>query len=235
MDHSAPSLYTQALAKADEIEAELKRLRRWESQRPPEEKFDNMGAFGSNTMPFEQWLQFVLIPRIHDIVKDQEEFPPESNLATYCIRSFDGNTEAGSLHQILFDLDDLINNSSSVHREVNTQETTKVDTISYGDTAIPPVVVTLANLLPQYEGDALESQLQTFDTFLTVLSPSVRSVISDLLREAAGKTLHPASKLRILQAPDSVARGERAAEPYNHEEAMKKYIEEFKKSFPESK
>ena len=84
-------IYEAAARKADEIEAELKRLARWSLNPLPAEAFEDMGAFGSNTMSFENWLQFVLIPRIREIVKEQGNFPAGSNLAPYAIRYFDGD------------------------------------------------------------------------------------------------------------------------------------------------
>ena len=77
-------------------------------------------------------------------------------------------------------------------------------------------------------------QFQTFDTFLSVLSPEVRPEISRLLLTAAGKSSNPSSRLRIEKAAMSIANGGRAAEPYNHEEAMRKYQEEFRKSYPQT-
>lgn len=52
--NSAIDIYVLASAKAKEIEAELKRLNRWSAEPLPSEKLENMGAFGSNTMAFEQ-------------------------------------------------------------------------------------------------------------------------------------------------------------------------------------
>ena len=40
------------------------------------------------------------------------------------------------------------------------------------------------------------------------------------------------SRRRVQQAAGNVLRGEMASEPYDHDAAMKKYMEEFKKSFP---
>ena len=54
--NSAIDIYVLASAKAKEIEAELKRLNRWSAEPLPSGKLENMGAFSSNTMAFEQWL-----------------------------------------------------------------------------------------------------------------------------------------------------------------------------------
>jgi len=230
-----PDLYALIAAKALEIEEELRWLNRWQADSLPADKYENMGAFGSNTMAFEQWLQFVLIPRIQQIVKDRDKFPSGSMLATYAVRAFDGDQESTHLQKLLSDIDQLINTPEEYiqRREVETEKAFKTETVTLGDTNIPTVIHTLAELLPQFEGDDLESQLQTFDTFLGILDTSVRPAISDLLIKASQQTSNPVCRLRIENAAKSVQRGGRAAEPYNHDEAMRKYREEHKRNFPE--
>ena len=94
--------------KATEIESELKRINRWEPAELPPEKFENMGAFGSNTMTFEQWIQFVLLQRIHQVIENKGQFPSQSQVGTYAIRNFDGDPDADNLVRLLNELDDLI-------------------------------------------------------------------------------------------------------------------------------
>jgi uncharacterized protein YqcC (DUF446 family) len=227
-------IYSLASSKAGEIEVELKKLGRWMENPLPDEAFENMGAFGSNTMGFEQWLQFVLIPRIKEIVEEKSEFPAGSNLATYAISYFDGDYDADPLREILYQLDQLINNKKE-SPEVATQpyfSNPVSPTVLIGDTNVPAVLYSIAEVLPQFELYHLESQLQTFDTFLGFLSPTVRPTISAMLKKAADQTTQPDCKKRIEQAAQDVAAGKRAAPPYNHEEAMKQYEEEHKKNFP---
>jgi hypothetical protein len=123
-----------------------------------------MGAFGENTMAFEQWIQFVLVPRLRGIVRDRGEFPSASQLAVHAVRALDGDTDAERLHELLDALDRLVE-------------------------------------------------------------------LSALLTKAAAATTNATSRARIEHAAQSVARGDRAAKPDRHEEAMKKYQEEHRRSF----
>jgi uncharacterized protein YqcC (DUF446 family) len=227
-------MYELVSSKADEIEAELKRLGRWMENPLPDECFINMGAFGSNTMSFEQWLQFVLIPRIREIVKEQSDFPAGSNLAPYGVRYFDGDTNVATLQDILYSLDLLINQKTESTVIYTPQQVSIAapPTVSLGDTTIPSVLYSIAEVLPQFELKDLESQLQTFDTFLSILSPAVRPTLSAMLKKAADQTVEPECKKRIEQAAQDVADGRRAAPPYNHDEAIKKNQEEHRKNFP---
>ncbi len=204
-------IYQLATRKADEIEAELKRLARWSQNPLADEAFEDMGAFGSNTMSFENWLQFVLIPRIREIVEAKDDFPPGSHLAPYAIRYFDGDYDADPLRELLYQLDELINNkptSNSIQTQGNPP------TITMGDTTIPDVLYSVAEVLPQFELNALESQLQTFDTFLRILSPTVRPAISAMLMKAAIRTTQSDCKKRIEKAANDVAEGKFAVPVY---------------------
>jgi uncharacterized protein YqcC (DUF446 family) len=228
--------YTQMKAKAMEIETELKRLGRWSNSALPREKYEDMGAFGSNTMSFEEWLQFILIPRIHQIIETKDDFPSGSQLATYAIRVFDGDPDSSSLHEILYALDDLVNNNKSSRDEPLQPASTPValptarQGIIIGDT-VPPVLCTLAELLPQFSGEDLESQLQTFDAMLAFLAPAAWTEVSKLLIKAAENTTDPICRERLILAARNVANQQRAAAPYDHEQSMKKYRDEFKKGY----
>ena len=223
--------YASVVCKADEIEAELKRLGRWSLKELSPDRYENMGAFGSNTMSFEQWLQFILIPRIHQIVEAKDDFPSGSQLATYAIRVWNGDPESGILQGLLYDLDQLINDRELPVPASPVEVPPFTNAITLGDDTIPPVLYTLAEILPQFSAEDLESQLQTFDAFLAVLSASARKKVSALLMKAAANAADATSRKRIEQAAHHVANGLRAAAPYDHELAMKKYRTEFKKGY----
>lgn len=104
MSLSADELYTAASQKADQIEAELKRIGYWEDAPLPEEKFINMGAFGMNTMAASQWVQHVLLPRVRSIVAERGDFPPKSQVAVWGVKNFEDKKESGLL-QLLSEFD----------------------------------------------------------------------------------------------------------------------------------
>jgi len=215
-----PDIHKQAEVIANKIEAELKVLKRWDKVPLSEEKYEDMGAFGSNTMSFVQWLQFVLLPRIREIVKEESDFPAGSMLTAYAIREFQGDPDSGQLILLLYELDQLVNWPEGEYEEVGLasdgmdyeQESVSgspsaPNSISLGATYIPPVLFTLARVLPELKGAELERQLETFDSFLAILSPAVRPAIRDLLKHAAEMTPHAASRSRIEKAERSVANG----------------------------
>lgn len=101
------TLHHRAAAAADAIEAELKRTGRWSSTRPHPEDFVDMGPFGMNTLAPEQWLQFVLLPRVRQVVASKGEFPADSAVAAWASRNFDGDPDASALVRLLAEFDAL--------------------------------------------------------------------------------------------------------------------------------
>lgn len=103
------NIYENCALQINKIELELKRLNVWSSEPIAEEKFNNMGAFGSKTMAFTEWLQFVLIPKVQAIIENKGLFPQKSNTATFAFREFDGWDEAKPLVDLLRGFDELFN------------------------------------------------------------------------------------------------------------------------------
>ena len=229
-----PSEYIALSEAARQLEYELKQLDRWIEAPLAPEKLENMGAFGANTMSFGEWIQFVLIPRIDQIVRDQDVFPADSQLESYAIRNFDGDTETGELEQILSTIDRIINQTNPA-ADLPYETPLKNDPAeitSSGSEEIPKVLYTVAEFLPNFQAEDLESQLQTFDKYLSILSPNTRPVIADILRTAAQASTHPASKLRLKGAAASVFAGGSASAPVDNDEAMRNYQMRFRDHFP---
>ncbi len=92
----------------DKIEFELQQIGYWQSTPLPEEKFENMGAFGMNIMAFSQWLQFVFLPQARKAVSGAREFPGESDVSVQAVREFDGDPNAGNLVSLLCEFDAVV-------------------------------------------------------------------------------------------------------------------------------
>ncbi|HEV2756479.1 MAG TPA: YqcC family protein [Actinomycetota bacterium] len=95
---------------ADEIEAELKRLRMWMPDPPAEEEVVAGGAFGMNAVPFVTWLQVVLTARLRAIAAGEMEVPASSSVGTMAAREFDGERQdMDALARLIYEVDDLAN------------------------------------------------------------------------------------------------------------------------------
>jgi uncharacterized protein YqcC (DUF446 family) len=104
---TAQSVFDRMRAKADEIEAELKRIGYWQQQPLPAEKLQFKRAFGADTMSFPQWLQFVFLPRARDVAAKRAKAPDASTVGAYAVRELDGDPKADQLVSLLSEFDAL--------------------------------------------------------------------------------------------------------------------------------
>ena len=103
------NLYARVARSLDEIEAEIKRIGYWSAEPLPKAAYQFKAAFAMDTMTFVQWLQFVFIPRVRDILAKQGTFPSQSLVGVQAMREFDGDEDASRLVSLLSQFDELFN------------------------------------------------------------------------------------------------------------------------------
>jgi uncharacterized protein YqcC (DUF446 family) len=99
--------YETVEKKINEIEAEMKKIGIWQAGPIAPEKLKCKKAFCMDTMSFEEWLQYVLVPRVRSIIAEKGEWPKGSAVGVMAIRNFDGFDEAGRLAELLNEFDRL--------------------------------------------------------------------------------------------------------------------------------
>lgn len=70
------------------IEAEMRRISLWETERPPEEALSSLFPFCHDTLAFHQWLQWVFLPRMKTVLETEEDFPASSDISPLAEYSF---------------------------------------------------------------------------------------------------------------------------------------------------
>jgi uncharacterized protein YqcC (DUF446 family) len=95
-------------AHINEIETEMRKIGMWSDKQPPPEAFEFTRAFAMDTMAFSQWLQFIFIPRVREILQSGADFPVQSQVGAQAIREFDGQYEADHLVTLLSAFDRVI-------------------------------------------------------------------------------------------------------------------------------
>ncbi|MAY40145.1 MULTISPECIES: YqcC family protein [Spongiibacter] len=58
-----------------DIEAELRGIGHWDRVSPPVEALRSEQPFAVDTLRFNQWLQFIFIPRIRFLIEQEEALP----------------------------------------------------------------------------------------------------------------------------------------------------------------
>jgi uncharacterized protein YqcC (DUF446 family) len=90
--HDIPSRIADVLL---QLEATLRIHHRWDRQRPPAKALDSRAPFCIDTLRFEQWLQWVFLPRMKEILEGSKPLPQESAIfsyAEYCLHKNDPPT-----------------------------------------------------------------------------------------------------------------------------------------------
>lgn len=99
--------YQDVQTKLEEIVVEMKLIGYWQDAPLSPEKYDFRSAFAMDTMAFSQWLQFIFVPRVEQILDDQGTFPSRSQVGTQAIREWDGIPETAHLVELLCAFDAL--------------------------------------------------------------------------------------------------------------------------------
>lgn len=177
--------------KADEIEACLRSINRWQAEPLPDHVFENMGPFGSNTMSFEQWIQFVLVPTIRDIARERASFPPYSQVGVYAVRSLDGDTEAQPLVTLLSELDMLIGSEPTYE----TGEPPELGAVS--DLPFPREIYDQIESLQAIDLAVIDKELNTLIEFAKSLPSESRQELANLLFHAESQAQPAIRRLKI--------------------------------------
>jgi uncharacterized protein YqcC (DUF446 family) len=106
---SSDDVYKRADYCMIKLEQVMRTVGLWPGDKP-EGPIEVKGAFGCENMAFTQWLAWVLIPRVTEIIAEHGPFPEGSAVAAYCIRELDGQPGGEQVHDVLSDFDNLINN-----------------------------------------------------------------------------------------------------------------------------
>ncbi len=64
-----------------DIEAAMRELQLWQKQAPPPEALASTQPFAIDTLSFTQWLQFLFLPRLQQMVHQQAELPVNCQIA----------------------------------------------------------------------------------------------------------------------------------------------------------
>ncbi|ABO24510.1 YqcC family protein [Shewanella loihica] len=104
------SLYTEKQLRL--IEAELKRLQLWQDQPPSAEAMADPTPFACESMTFEQWLQFIFLPKMGEIIAVNGALPSQIALTPMAEHVWQGRAEMRVLITIINQLDEHLSGSN---------------------------------------------------------------------------------------------------------------------------
>ncbi|CNE86522.1 YqcC family protein [Yersinia nurmii] len=104
------SLNNQVRQILQDIDLALRTINLWQSSPPEAEAFESVEPFCVDTMAAEQWLQWVLLPRMNALLENSAPLPTRFAVTPYFeVALKDHQTDCSLLLAQLQRLDDLLN------------------------------------------------------------------------------------------------------------------------------
>ena len=112
--HDIPNRIADVLL---EIESILRTYGLWDSRQPAVNELSSTEPFCLDTLRFEQWLQWIFLPRMKQIIEHGKPLPRKSGIHVYAEEYFQKKNPPGShLLRHIKRFDDLITIQSGVSR-----------------------------------------------------------------------------------------------------------------------
>lgn len=97
-----------------DVEKELRELRLWESEPPSAEALASVQPFAVDTLNFAQWLQFIFIPRLYEMIDSRSALPVNCGVAPMAEEYFPPlGLNSYRLVEHLHEIDELLTIQSS--------------------------------------------------------------------------------------------------------------------------
>ncbi|WP_299787621.1 YqcC family protein [uncultured Shewanella sp.] len=97
-------LYVKTMALLEQLESELRVQGLWSSQKPSAAAMNDSSPFSCETMPFENWVQFIFLPKMHELIDRALPLPEKIAIAPMAHHVWGGKPE---LHTIIFIFEEL--------------------------------------------------------------------------------------------------------------------------------
>ncbi len=92
-----------------DIEAELRQLGLWQAEPPEHNALASQEPFCIDTLSFEQWLQFVFMVKLRQLLDAQQTLPSQCSIAPMAEEHFaKSGRKASGLIGILYQVDNLL-------------------------------------------------------------------------------------------------------------------------------
>ena len=100
--------YTLLASLLIDIECALRRANLWSNEPPSADALASVEPFCVDTMDFQQWLQFVFLPRMQALLDSRSPLPLSCNISAMAETVWAANTQAGALINVLRTFDQTI-------------------------------------------------------------------------------------------------------------------------------
>lgn len=97
----------------EQLEDKLIQLSLWEEQAPTQQALSSDQPFALDTLQPTQWLQWIFIPKMRELIESQSEVPIGFEVSAYFEQAMPNNTQLNTTHRdellpILNQLDETV-------------------------------------------------------------------------------------------------------------------------------
>ena len=92
-----------------DLELELRRADLWSAETPSTEALASVEPFCVDTLDFQQWLQFILLPRMNTLIATQAPLPDKCDITAMAETVWPANVQANPVIDVLRQFDNVIN------------------------------------------------------------------------------------------------------------------------------
>ncbi|MFH0256262.1 YqcC family protein [Vibrio rumoiensis] len=92
----------------EQLEDKLIQLSLWEEQSPPKQDLNSEQPFSLDTLQPTQWLQWIFIPKMRELIASQSEVPIGFEVSAYFEQTMVNKTHRDELLPILNQLDETV-------------------------------------------------------------------------------------------------------------------------------
>jgi uncharacterized protein YqcC (DUF446 family) len=100
--------YNQLISLLIDIECEMRRASLWSVDPPSAEAMASVEPFCVDTMGFDAWLQFVFLPRMHELLTTEPPLPIACDIAAMAETVWAANTRTKNVIHVLRVFDQAI-------------------------------------------------------------------------------------------------------------------------------
>jgi len=100
--------YLKTTQLLNELENELRLQLLWSSEKPSKEAMNDTSPFSCEAMPFEHWVQFIFIPKMHHLIDRTQALPTNIAIAPMAHHVWGSKQNLHTLIMIFDNLDTLL-------------------------------------------------------------------------------------------------------------------------------
>ncbi|WP_041409701.1 YqcC family protein [Shewanella amazonensis] len=106
---SLPKSDTKLISLLDELEQALKAALLWRDEMPTAQALASQAPFGCDLLAFEEWLQFIFLPRFRVLLETRQPLPAAMSILPMALHVWGTHADKDALLIILANLDDAVN------------------------------------------------------------------------------------------------------------------------------